>query len=472
MPSVAGAARELRASLRLLRSRRFGTYWAATLLSNIGTWAQQVAEPWSLLTLGASPLVLGLDSFALNGPVWALTLVGGVLADRADRRRVIAGFQSIQMLCPLLIVVLLATGGLRPWLVVALSLVVGVTDALSMPSFQSIVPSIVAPSDIARGLALNSTQFNLSRILGPAIAAVLLATVGAVGCFALSAASYVPFIGIALLLLPARAPGPTDLPPLARGATSTGLRAILRAPHLRGALLTVLTTSLLCGPLVTFSPVLVRDAFRGGTTHFSGVVGAFGAGGVAGAVALMTVPPEQDRRRWSSGFAAVYGVIVVAVALVPSFGALPALMVIAGAAMTISNTSANALMQANAKPELLGQTVSLFMLAMRGGLALGSLLTGASSGSARYSSRVACQRNAGPRRPTCNRAGMGAHRGAAPLTLRLKAGQSATHPPRSARRPNVVLVAPGLLPSDGPSAEAWAVDTLGPRPTKKWGTGW
>jgi len=130
-------------SLRLLRTRRFGTFWFASLLSNIGTWAQQVAQPWLLLSIGASPFLVGVDAFALGAPVWLLTLAGGVLADRADRRRVITGFQSLQMLCPALIVLLLLFGHITPAMVIALSLVVGVTDALSMPSFQTIVPSIV-----------------------------------------------------------------------------------------------------------------------------------------------------------------------------------------------------------------------------------------------------------------------------------------------------------------------------------------
>ncbi|MEJ1961439.1 MAG: MFS transporter [Gammaproteobacteria bacterium] len=102
-----------RESLRLLGTRRFGTFWFASLLSSIGTWAQQVAEPWLLLSLGASPFLLGLDSFAMGAPVFVLTLLGGVLADRADRRHVIALFQSIQMLCPTLIVVLLLAGTIQ-----------------------------------------------------------------------------------------------------------------------------------------------------------------------------------------------------------------------------------------------------------------------------------------------------------------------------------------------------------------------
>ena len=191
-----------RDSLSLLRTRRFGTFWFASLLSSIGTWAQLVAQPWLLLSLGASSFVLGLDTFAMGAPVFLLTLMGGLLADRGDRRHVIALFQSIQMLCPALIVVLLMAGTVRPWMIVSLSLVVGITDALSMPSFQTIVPSIVEGPRLPLGIALNSTQLNLSRILGPACAGILMASVGAAGAFAVSAASYVPFILVALWILP------------------------------------------------------------------------------------------------------------------------------------------------------------------------------------------------------------------------------------------------------------------------------
>ena len=176
-------------SLRLLRTRRFGTFCFASLLSNLGTWAQQVAEPWLLLSLGASSFLIGLDTFALSAPVWALTLMGGILADRADRRGIIATCQSAQMMCPTLLVVLLLAGTVEPWIVIALSVIVGLTDALSMPSFQTIVPSIVERDQLPSALALNATQFNLSRILGPAFAGILMATLGAIGCFALNALS-------------------------------------------------------------------------------------------------------------------------------------------------------------------------------------------------------------------------------------------------------------------------------------------
>ena len=377
MTKAAGAAEAFRQSLRLLATRRFGTFWVSTLLSNIGTWAQQIAEPWLLLSLGASPFLIGLDSFAMNAPVWALTLIGGVLADRADRRRVIALFQSIQMVCPTLIVVMLLVGWTHPMAIVALSLVVGVTDALSMPSFQSIVPSIVAHEQIAQGLALNSTQLNLSRILGPAIAGVLMASVGAVACFALSAASYIPFIGVALWIVPPNtASAPRESPKLR--AQVAALRDTLRRREIGGALSTVFATSVLCAPMVTFVPLLVKSALGGDSGDFSLAIGAFGVGGLLGATGLLAAPLGQDRRKFGAILAMAYALVVAAIALAPAGPALPVLMVIAGAAMTMSNTSANSVLQTYARADQLGQTVSLFMLATRGGQPLGALLTGLS----------------------------------------------------------------------------------------------
>jgi MFS family permease len=369
-----------RASLRLLRTRRFGTFWFASLLSNIGTWAQQVAEPWLLLSLGASSFLIGLDAFAMGTPVVLLTLVGGVLADRADRRRLIASLQSAQMLCPTLIVALILVGAVRPWMVIALSLVVGITDALSMPSYQSIVPSLVERERISAAIALNSTQFNLSRILGPAVAGVLMASVGAAGAFAVSAASYVPFIWVALWILPRAGGMRPGSGGFDRDQLFRGVREIASNPLLRGALLTVFVTSLLCAPLVTFCPVLVRDAFLGDVGHFSLTVGALGAGGLLGATGLLAVDPKRDRRPLGSWFAVGYGTTLVLAAVNPWSWGLPPLFVLAGMSMTASNASANALLQGAAPARIRGQTVSLWMLAMRGGVSLGSLLTGISVG--------------------------------------------------------------------------------------------
>ena len=365
-------------SLRLLRTPRFGTYYVATLLSNIGTWSQQIAEPWLLLSLGASSFLIGLDAFVQAAPAWMLILAGGILADRADRRVVITTFQAIQMMCPIILVALLLTNSVEPWMVVVLSLFVGVTDAISMPSFQTIAPSIVRHDQIPSAIALNATQFNLSRILGPALAGILMASVGAIGCFVANAASYVPFIAVALWMLPRGSTAAPADQKLDRRHLFVGLRKILTSRYMSGALLTVLTTSMLSGPLIIFCPVLVKDVLQGDASQFSLSIGAFGVGGLLGAVALLGVDPAKDTRRLSSGFAVTYGIMTALAAVAPWLWALPILLMIGGFSMAVSNTSANSLLQATAPARLRGRTISLYMLAMRGGLSVGSLLAGVS----------------------------------------------------------------------------------------------
>jgi predicted MFS family arabinose efflux permease len=247
-----------------------------------------------------------------------------------------------------------------------------------MPSFQTIVPSIVRCDQIAAALALNATQFNLSRILGPALAGVLMASVGAIGCFAVNAASYLPFIGIARWILPRRSAPLSADESLDRHYIFSGLRDIASASHIMGALLTVLATSTLCGPLIIFCPVLVKDVLHGDASEFSLAIGAFGIGGLLGAIGLLGVDAQRDRRWLSSGFAASYGAITAVAAINPWFWGLPILLVFAGLSMAVSNTSANALLQATVAARLRGRTISLFMLAVRGGISIGSLITGVS----------------------------------------------------------------------------------------------
>jgi predicted MFS family arabinose efflux permease len=203
-----------------------------------------------------------------------------------------------------------------------------------------------------------------------------MASVGAVGCFALNALSYLPFIWVALWILPRRARSPAAGDEFDRHRPFAGMRDIVGQAHLRGALVTVLLTSTLCGPLVIFCPVLVKEILHGDASDFSVAIGAFGVGGLIGAVALLGVNAGRDRRQLASWFAVSYGMLMALASLNPWHWGLPALLVFAGIAMNVSNTSVNTFLQAITPPHLRGRTISLFMLAMRGGLSVGSLLTG------------------------------------------------------------------------------------------------
>lgn len=363
-------------SVRLLLTRRFGAFWFGSLLSNIGTWMQSVAEPWLLLSIGGSSFLLGLDAFAMNAPFWILVLLGGVLADRKDRSRIIFFFQGIQMLCPVVIVALVATGGIRVWVIIVLSLIVGITDALSMPAFSSLIPSIVSGDDLKPALALNSMQFNLSRVMGPAIAGLVMTKYGFLWCFGANSASYIPFfLSIYWLRPSAKTPVPQAAGQLNPASVIDSVKGIIRTRKAGWALLSVLCTGLFCGPLITFSPLIVKDVLHADVGQFGGVLTAFGVGGMLGPL-LILAATRLDPIKMSLTAALVFGLFIAAAAEVGAVWQLAMVLVGSGFLLTVANTSANTFLQSQANDQNRGETASLFMLAMRGGLSLGNLATG------------------------------------------------------------------------------------------------
>lgn len=363
-------------SARLLGTRRYGAFWFASLLSNLGTWMQSVAEPWLVLSISGSSFLLGLDAFAMNAPFWILTLVGGVLADRKDRSLIIYFFQGIQMLCPLLIVALVAGGWVKVWMIIAVSLIVGITDALSVPAFSSLIPSIVDGKDLKPALALNSIQFNLSRVLGPAIAGLVMMKYGFLWCFGANAASYIPFFLSIYWLHPV---APARLPKASEeqnfSSAVIGIQGIVRSGKTAWALLSILSTAFFCGPLITFSPVIVKNVLHADVGQFGGVLTAFGIGGLLGPL-LILMTQRLDPMKMSLIAAAAYGLFIVVVSQVGTVWQLAFLLIGSGFLLTVANTSANTFLQLQANNENRGQTTSLYMLALRGGLSLGNLTMG------------------------------------------------------------------------------------------------
>ena len=362
----------------ILRTGRYALFWVSSLLSNIGTWMQQIAQPWVVLNLSNSAFWVGLDGFALNAPGLLFTLAGGVIADRFERRRTVYFFQAIQFLCVLAMVVLLVLGWLKVWMIVCISFLIGVTDALSWPSFQSIIPSLVNPKEIPHAVSLNSTQFNLSRILGPAIAGVVIARYGAVVCFSANAASYVPFFLSLYFIYPR---GGLKLQPATEppkpGTLIKEFKQLLLQPMVRIPLITALITNLFCGPLITFCSVLVKNIFHGQADNFGGAMTAFGVGGLIGAASsFIPLPARFQRNKFSSLVAIVLGGLAIAVALNKSFVVLIGLLVLTGAALTTVNIGLNTFLQTNATNATRGRIASMFQLVLSGGISLGALLTG------------------------------------------------------------------------------------------------
>ena len=357
---------------------RYLLFWVSSLLSNIGSWMQQVAQPWLVLSLSGSAFWVGLTGFATNVPGLIFTLTGGMLADRFDRKIVTLVLQAIQFLFVTLMVVLLITGLLKVWMIIVISFIVGLTDALCNPSLQTIVPALVSHKDIPRAVSLNSTQFNLSRILGPAIAGIVIARFGAVACFTANAASYLPYFVAIWFIYPGKMTKiykePLQAKPLDRFYDT---RQLWHIRQVRLPLITVFVSNFFCGPLITFCPVLIKDVFHSGVGDFGWAMTAFGAGALIGATAtFITLPASFGRKKFATTAAVLQGLLIIAIALNHSFLPLCVLLVLAGAAQIIINISINAFLQENAVDNLRGRVASLYQLAMYSGISIGALLTG------------------------------------------------------------------------------------------------
>jgi len=368
-------------SASLLQTKRYVLFWISSLLSNIGTWMQQVAQPWVILSISQSAFWVGLDSFAMNAPGWVFTLWGGVLADRFDRKKIILFCQSIQFTCVLFLLLFLVYGKIQIWMILLSSFLVGTTDALSMPAFQSIIPSLVSEQDIPRAIALNSTQFNLSRILGPALAGLVIAAYGATVCYTANLISYIPFFLSLYWIYPRRGFKKDSLySPHSTSVMMVEFIEILKNRKFSIPLAVVLVTSFFCSPLVTFCPVLVKDFLKGSVDQLGWSMAAFGGGGVVGALGSSFLSVKiTGSRIYSHGLAILVGAILILTMMTHSLWTFDLMLVLSGITLTMSNTSVNSLLQRSAPNHFRGRVVSLFQLSLHGGISLGSLSAGALS---------------------------------------------------------------------------------------------
>jgi predicted MFS family arabinose efflux permease len=275
-------------------------------------------------------------------------------------------------------VVLLVEGGLKVWMLVLISFLVGLTDSLSMPAFQSIIPSLVEEKDIHKAISLNSTQFNLSRILGPAIAGVVIVRFGAIVCFSANAASYIPFF-LSLYFIYPRGGLKLKRKQIEERPIQQvkEFRDLLLNPEVRLPLLITLVNGLFCAPIIAFSAVLIKNVFHAEVGTYGGAMTAFGIGGLLGAAtSFISLPPSFKGNKLASVIAVVLGFVMLSVGLTHSFLFLIILLVISGAALTASNIAVNIFLQENILNTIRGRVVSLYQLALSGGISIGALLTG------------------------------------------------------------------------------------------------
>ena len=366
--------RVLRRLAAALTYRDFRILWLGAFVSTCGTWMQKVAQSWLIFTLSGSAFYLGLDNFLGEVPIMLFALIGGVIADRHDRRYVLMGSQYVQMTCAFTLAALVYLDVVQIWHILALSFVIGLAQAFGGPANQSLIPSLVKKRDLPNAIALSSIQFNLTRAIGPALAGVVVALWGTAAAFGINGLSFLVVI-VALMSLHVRHVAPTT-----RQRWIEELRGGLSFVRHRQALLAltilIFTVTFLTIPLHVLLPVIAQDVFQGGVGSYSRMLAASGAGAVVGALGVAWMGRFGHMGLTALLVQIVLGFLVLGVSLSRVLWVSFVLLFLCGACLMIIVSLITTLVQLIAPNELRGRVMSIHMVALRGGMPLGSLVAG------------------------------------------------------------------------------------------------
>lgn len=365
------AARRLGAALAY---RDYRVLWCGALVSSTGTWMQKVAQSWLVLTLTNSPFYLGLDAFLGEAPLLLFTLVGGVAADRYERRRVLLLSQTVQLISAFTLAAIVLFDVVRIWHILALSFLTGTAQAFGGPAYQSLLPTLVRTEHVPNAVALNSIQFHLARIIGPLAAGIALATYGSAVCFSLNGLSFLVVIGSLLSLRPMPPAAPTTRSIVAE--LGGGLRFVRARPDILALMFLAFCTALLGSPVLTLLPVMVKNVFHQDAAGYSRLMAFSGAGGVLGAMAVAWLGRFANMERTAMALLTGLGALLVAFALSRSLPLSYALLFIGSFALLMSFALLNSCVQLAVPNEMRGRALSVYMMAFRGGMPLGSLGAG------------------------------------------------------------------------------------------------
>lgn len=364
----------LRRALAAFTYRDFRVLWFGAFTSTVGTWMQKVAQSWLVFELTKSSFYLGLDDFLGQLPILLLTLIGGVIADRHDRRRLLLGSQYVQMATAFTLAALVYWDLVRVWHILALSFGTGIAQAFGGPAYQSLVPSLVDRKDLPNAIALNSIQFNLARVFGPLLAGATLAAFGTAMCFGLNGLSFLVVI-VALLSLSIRHIRPAERKPMMH-ELKVGLAYVRSQPAIMALTVLAFMTTFLGLPLLTFLPIFARDIFQGDVARYSEMMAYSGAGAVCGALVVAWLGHFPRMGLTLLAVQAVFGVLVTAFAISRVGWLSNVLLFLDGAALIVVFSMTASLVQLLVPDHMRGRVVSIYMVAFRGGMPLGSLWGG------------------------------------------------------------------------------------------------
>jgi predicted MFS family arabinose efflux permease len=373
---------------RALSHRNFRVFWAGAFLSNIGTWMQAVAQGWLVLQLTNSPFWLGVDGFMATAPGLLLTLAGGVFADLVDRRRILLYTQIGAGLSAFTLATLMVTHVVRDasqvWIILLLTFWTGCCMALAGPSYQAITIDLVGREDLANAIALNSTQFQLSRVIGPVFAGLALNLLGLAGCFYANGLSYIAVVA-ALMMVRFDAVARHEPAHSIKDKRAfwhdliEGLRYVRKRPRVLMLLIISAVTSMFGAPYLSMVPLFARDILHLNESGLALMMGLAGAGAFCGALFVTFLGDFRYKGWFVLGGAWAFGLCLIGFSFSTRLSASLIYLFGMGFAIVCSVAVTNTLLQKLVTDEMRGRVMSMFILSFIGAMPIGNLLAGSSA---------------------------------------------------------------------------------------------
>jgi predicted MFS family arabinose efflux permease len=348
--------------------------WVGACTSSIGTWMQIVAQGWLIYRLSHSAFLLALDQFLGGIPIFLFSLIGGVVADRVERRKILLASQYVQMFSAAVLTLLVTTGLVHVWQILCLSFVSGFAQAFGAPAYSALIPTLVDKEDMPNAIALNSIQFNVAVTVGPALAGLVLGKLGEKWCFGLNALSFLaPIVSLSIIttrFLPVKTTE-TMFSSLKQGIQFTRKQGSMEALIVLAFCMTALGM-----PMRTYIPVFVKDIFHRGPETYGNLLALMGLGSILGSLGIATAGNMRRKGLVALGALFCLGAGISGFALSKSLPLSGAILVLVGASMMAVFATVNSLVQLIVTNEMRGRVMSVYNFAFRGGMPLGNLLSG------------------------------------------------------------------------------------------------
>ncbi len=364
----------LRRIFKAFHYRDFRLMWIGACTSSIGTWMQIVAQGWLIYRLSHSAFLLALDQFLGGIPIFLFSLIGGVVADRIERRKVLLASQYVQMASAAILTVLVAGGLTHVWPILCLSFMSGLAQAFGGPAYSALIPTLVDREDMPNAIALNSIQFNLAVTIGPALAGQALAKLGEKWCFGLNALSFLAPV-VSLLMITTR-----FLPASTGDSMITSLKEGIKFVRKQGSMEALIVLAFcmtaLAMPMRTYIPVFVKDIFHRGPETYGNLLSLMGIGSIAGSLLVAGLGNIRHKGRFAISMLICLGAAIAGFSLSKSLPLSYCMLLIVGASMMSVFATVTSLVQLITTNEMRGRVMSVYNCAFRGGMPMGNLLSG------------------------------------------------------------------------------------------------